>query len=248
MVHEIILYTDGACSGNPGKGGCAFVMLMDGQKCAQIKRGFKITTNNRMEIRAAIEALTYVLNSSKGTLENGDSLTIDVRSDSQLVVNTMNNGWGRKSNLDLWMRMDSVISSLRSKGIKVSFTKVKGHSGDAYNDQADQLAVSAYENDGLGLMMDEGYVNQCLSGGGMGLFDKTSDDSAKIVNIRLERYDAPEHRKVKVDLSNGTVVSIVGCYGGFQQYGCTLDECKITLDIAELYAGWLNGGKLPGME
>ena len=137
---KIEMYTDGACSGNPGPGGCAAV-LVDSQtheEKTSIINGYRHTTNNRMEIKAVVHGLGLA-----GNLK--DIEEIEVFSDSQLVVNTMNLGWARKSNTDLWEEMDAELSLLKTKGVRIRFTKVKGHAGNPFNEMADRLAVLALE-------------------------------------------------------------------------------------------------------
>ena len=121
---SIKIYTDGACSGNPGRGGWAAVVV-DGDK--RVIHGVEDnTTNNRMEILAAIKGLEIT--------EEGSVVT--VYSDSQYVVNTMVKGWKRKANLDLWARLDKI-----SESRNVSWEWVKGHSGDPLNEEADHWAA-----------------------------------------------------------------------------------------------------------
>ena len=121
---SINIHTDGACRGNPGRGGWAAV-LTDGGK--RIIHGFEdSTTNNRMEILAAIRGLEIT--------EKGSVVT--VHSDSQYLVNTMVKGWKRKANLDLWTRLDEIL-----EGRDVSWEWVKGHAGNPLNEEADQWAT-----------------------------------------------------------------------------------------------------------
>ena len=244
MQHDIIIYTDGACSGNPGRGGYGLVLVKNGTYHAGAKGGYRLTTNNRMEILAASEGLAWA-KSIIDRFTKEDSVTIDVRSDSQLVVSTMNDGWQRKSNIDLWQRLDGIVEELRKGGVRVSFTKVKGHSGDRFNEMADRLAVEAYGDTYL-LMEDNGYGKEgTLPGTEKGLFDEPASEEPRIVNICMLHDDKPAERKVEVSLSNGTIVSIVGVYGGFAQSGCTQAEAVVTVEVAHLLTGWLNGGPLP---
>lgn len=141
------IYTDGACKGNPGPGGWAFVVI-DGGKVSTISGNEKHSTNNRMEMRAVAEALMY-FNSTR-TSED----TLDIFSDSALICNTINlkwyvkwmkNGWKNSqkqpiANKDLWLIMLALY--LEMEGM-VIFTKVKGHSGNEYNELADRYATRA---------------------------------------------------------------------------------------------------------
>ncbi|MEZ5216969.1 MAG: ribonuclease H [Ilumatobacteraceae bacterium] len=137
-----VVYTDGACSGNPGPGGWAWATAPDGARRGS--GGAARTTNQRMEVQAVLEALR-VLGAEPGLIE--------VVSDSTYVVNCFRDGWWRGwlargwtnsqkkpvANQDLW---EPLIDLVRSRG-GVSFRWVKGHSGDRMNDLVDGLAVIA---------------------------------------------------------------------------------------------------------
>lgn len=139
----ITVYTDGACSGNPGPGGWAWAVAPDGVPAAA--GGERSTTNQRMEINAVLEAVTALSAEHPGR-------PIDVVSDSTYVVNCFRdrwwvrweqNGWRnaqRKpvANADLWKPLIEVV-----KANTVTFRWVKGHSGDRLNDLVDELAVAA---------------------------------------------------------------------------------------------------------
>ncbi len=118
------IYTDGACSGNPGPGGWAAIVL-DGGERRDLSGGDDRTTNNRMELVAAIEGL--------GATAPGSDVT--VHSDSSYLVNTMTRGWKRKANADLWARLDALSAERR-----VGWTWVRGHSGHPLNEEADRMA------------------------------------------------------------------------------------------------------------
>lgn len=139
---KLRIFTDGACSDNPGPGGWAAVFcLKNGYKT--ISGNEKETTNNRMELIAVIEAIKKA--KSKGFED------IEVHSDSAYVVNAVNKGWitnwkfnnwktAKKDdvkNKDLWVQLDELISGEN----KITFIKVKGHSGNTFNEIADDLAV-----------------------------------------------------------------------------------------------------------
>ena len=121
----IEIYTDGACSGNPGPGGWAALIVSDG-RTEKLHGGEDDTTNNRMEMLAAIEGLEAVPPSS----------AVTVFSDSRLLVNTMTLGWKRNKNRDLWARLDEAAAARR-----VRWQWVKGHADDPMNREADRLAV-----------------------------------------------------------------------------------------------------------
>lgn len=120
----ITIYTDGACIGNPGPGGWAAIIL-DGGNRKEIAGREKKTTNNRMEMMAAIEGLAETPPGSKVTVE----------SDSQYLVNTMTRNWKRNANKDLWARLDSLVAA-RS----VKWTWIRGHTGHPGNERANELA------------------------------------------------------------------------------------------------------------
>jgi len=133
----IIAYTDGACSGNPGPGGWG-VLLIDGERKRELNGGERETTNNRMELQAAIEALRAT--------PAGSAVTI--YTDSQYVKNGLTdwikgwkkNGWKTAAkkpvkNEDLWVVLDD-LAAARS----VVWKWVKGHAGDPGNERADALA------------------------------------------------------------------------------------------------------------
>jgi ribonuclease HI len=121
----IDIYTDGACSGNPGPGGWAAIVVQ-GDEQLELKGSAEGTTNNRMEIIATMEGLAQ-------TPENAE---VTIHSDSQYVVNTMTKNWKRNANRDLWQRLDDLASSR-----KVNWVWVKGHDGHPKNERADKLAV-----------------------------------------------------------------------------------------------------------
>jgi len=144
MDNEIIVYTDGGCSGNPGPGGWGIVVIADGQE-KQLSGGDKLTTNNRMELSAAIAALSVIKNTPQFA---GRSVIVNI--DSQYVKNgitTWISGWKKKGwitagkdpvkNQDLWMMLDELNSALN-----VKWNWVKGHAGIKYNEICDSLCQS----------------------------------------------------------------------------------------------------------
>lgn len=121
---KVTIYTDGACSGNPGPGGWAAI-LSDGTREKHISGGEEDTTNNRMELLAAIkglEALRY-------------PCEVDLYSDSQYLISTMTKGWKRNKNVDLWAMLDYYASNH-----SINFIWVKGHASNEYNNKCDQMA------------------------------------------------------------------------------------------------------------
>ena len=144
MENEIIIYTDGGCSGNPGPGGWGIVVIADGQE-KQLSGGEKVTTNNRMELTAAIAALSVVKNTPQFS-----GRPVKVNIDSQYVKNgitTWIKGWKAKGwitsgkepvkNQDLWMVLDELNCSL-----PVEWNWGKGHAGIKYNEICDSLCQS----------------------------------------------------------------------------------------------------------
>jgi len=137
-MKEVTIYTDGACSGNPGPGGWG-ALLQFGSQAREIS-GFEAdTTNNRMELTAAIEALQALK----------ESCNVTLYSDSAYLVNTFQKGWltkwqlngwktankGTVENQDLWKKLLE-LNRLHS----ISWVKVKGHSDNEYNNRCDKLA------------------------------------------------------------------------------------------------------------
>lgn len=146
---KITIYTDGAAKGNPGPGGYGVVM-MAGKHRKELSEGFRLTTNNRMELLSVIVALEEL---KKANSE------VTIYSDSKYVVDAVEKGWvfGWKSkgfkgkkNPDLWQRFLLIYPKH-----KVGFQWVKGHAGNMFNERCDELAVAAAE--GRNLKVDEGY-------------------------------------------------------------------------------------------
>lgn len=133
-MEMISIHTDGSCLGNPGPGGWAAI-VQDGKKEVELKGGEPETTNNRMEIKAMIEALRWVKKNHPKPWP-----AIELFSDSSLLVKTLNQGWKRKTNKDLWMQLEEARD-----GLKVKIEWVKGHANHALNERCDVLAVSEAE-------------------------------------------------------------------------------------------------------
>lgn len=151
-MDTIHIYTDGACSGNPGPGGAAAVILIPSSGSRRVSKGFAHTTNNRMEIMAAIIGLEETLRFLP------DATAITVHTDSQTLYGTMTMGWKKKANTDLWKRLDKTVDAFRSRGGSVNFDKVKGHDGNQWNELADRLAVLARSAGNL--EPDSGYTTE----------------------------------------------------------------------------------------
>lgn len=143
----IRIYTDGACSGNPGAGGWG-VIFNKHNNIIEVS-GYDVnTTNNRMELTAAIEALKIILR--EHNLKN----TYELYSDSAYVINTINNNWVSKwvlngwkttkgseiKNKDLWCKYCKLNGKVISNNIDIKYIKIKGHSGDTFNEYVDKIA------------------------------------------------------------------------------------------------------------
>jgi ribonuclease HI len=148
---EIVIYTDGAARGNPGPGGYGVVMIY-GKHRKELSEGFELTTNNRMELLAAIRGLQAL---------KRDDVHVTIYTDSKYVSDSVNKRWvfswetkgfKKKKNPDLWREFLEVYRRL-----SVSFIWVKGHANIPENERCDQLAVEA--SHGNKLLVDSGYVD-----------------------------------------------------------------------------------------
>lgn len=146
---RVQIYTDGGASGNPGPGGYG-ALMMYGEHRKELSGGFRLTTNNRMELLAVITALEAL---------NKPGMEVDVYSDSKYVVDSVQKRWVmnwekkgylNKKNPDLWKRFLVIY-----RQHKVVFHWVKGHAGNPYNEHVDQLAVAAYQKGSL--LVDAAY-------------------------------------------------------------------------------------------
>lgn len=147
---KVIIYTDGAAKGNPGPGGYGAV-LMSGKHRKELSQGYKLTTNNRMELLAVIIGI-------EALKKEGTDVTI--YSDSKYVVDAVEKAWvfswerkafKKKKNEDLWRRFLNVY-----RKHKVKFIWVKGHANIPENERCDRLAVEASESNNL--LEDTGYI------------------------------------------------------------------------------------------
>jgi ribonuclease HI len=154
-LKPVTIYTDGACEPNPGPGGYGIVII-SGAARKELSGGFKLTTNNRMEIYAAMKALENLKSTSKVTLY----------SDSEYLVKAMALGWvqrwkahgwkhnkrERAANIDLWEKLLALCEKHQ-----VEFVWVKGHAGHPENERCDQLSYLALK--GNNLPVDDGFVS-----------------------------------------------------------------------------------------
>ena len=134
----ITIYTDGACSGNPGIGGWGAVILEDNKDEVYLNGGDKNTTNNKMELIAAIEALKYLHNKDHITLITDSKYVKD--GIQSWIQNWKKNGWKTSAkkpvkNKELWIELDELISKHN-----ITWEWVKGHAGNVHNEKADYLA------------------------------------------------------------------------------------------------------------
>ena len=149
-MRHLIIYTDGAARGNPGPGGYGAILIWGDVK-KELARGYRLTTNNRMELMAVIAALEAL---------KKNNLDIIIYSDSNYVVKAVEEGWlknwiktdfkGGKKNKDLWLQFYEL-----SQNHRIKFKWVKGHEASVYNNRCDILATEAA--DGKNLFIDEGY-------------------------------------------------------------------------------------------
>jgi len=154
MQNKVNIYTDGACSGNPGPGGYGIVMEWVGKPYKkEFSEGYRFTTNNRMELLAVVIALEKI---------KTKNVKITVFSDSKYVVDAVEKkwllGWNRKQfkdvkNPDLWKRFFNIYNSKNTK-----FNWIKGHNEHPQNERCDALAVKAIKKEKL--LDDFGYTNK----------------------------------------------------------------------------------------
>ena len=152
---QIIIHTDGAAQGNPGKGGYGVVMQA-GKHYKELSEGYRMTTNNRMELRAVIVGLESI------KIEKAQVLIV---SDSKYVVDAVEKQWvfawekkkfAKKKNPDLWERF---LSIYRKHDVRLKW--IKGHAGHPLNERCDQLAVEAANG---GYLLIDTYYEQQVSG------------------------------------------------------------------------------------
>lgn len=158
---DAVVYTDGGCDGNPGRGGYG-VVILQGSRRTEYSAGYRLTTNNRMELMACIAGLEQLKTKTE----------VRLYSDSRYVVDGINKGWARRWRANRWMRGKSQRAENADLWVRllelcdrhtVSFVWVAGHAGDALNERCDQLSTQAMQGDNL--RVDEVYeANQGVQG------------------------------------------------------------------------------------
>lgn len=154
---RIQLFTDGSAKGNPGPGGFGLILRSEKGHHKEFSQGYRLTTNNRMELLAVITGLEML---------KGEQVEVTVFSDSKYVIDSVEKGWiynwqrkgfAKTKNADLWVRFLRIYPKH-----KVKFIWVKGHAGHAENERCDELAVAASDQDNL---MVDTYYEQEQNGG-----------------------------------------------------------------------------------
>jgi len=152
-MKKLDIYTDGACSGNPGPGGYGAVLLYNGKR-RELAGGYKRTTNNRMEIMAAIKGLEALTEPCEVTLYSDSRYVVDAI-EKRWIDGWQKVNWVRKTgkvlNVDLWKRLLPLLGTHT-----VKFCWVKGHASNPENNRCDELARGAIEDGGL--IEDTGYT------------------------------------------------------------------------------------------
>ena len=159
---SILIYTDGAAKGNPGRGGYG-VVLLSGIHRKELFGGFKLTTNNRMELLAVIVALESVKKQNTKITVYSDSKYVVDAVEKKWVFSWEKNNFKKKKNPDLWIRFLKIFRKTQT-----SFVWVKGHNDIKENERCDFLAVQAAESDVL--LIDLWYENNVANSGST-LFD-----------------------------------------------------------------------------
>lgn len=145
MSNKVHIYTDGACSGNPGKGGYGIVMEWVGKPYKkEISEGYRLTTNNRMELLAVIVALEHLKTTDIEVTVFSDSKYVVEAVEKKWLLNWESKGFKGKKNSDLWKRFLKVY-----REHSVNFKWVKGHNNHVQNERCDTLAVLASQKEVL---------------------------------------------------------------------------------------------------
>lgn len=160
---KFILYTDGACSGNPGPGGFGSIVISDFKYVTELGGAFSQTTNNRMELQAVISGLNFILAQKIKTFQvqvYTDSVYV-IRGITQWVFGWKRNGWKNSAgdpvtNQDLWEELLNLVALVPEK---IKWDYVRGHNNDPGNERCDKIAVAFSKNDSIYLYqgLAEGY-------------------------------------------------------------------------------------------
>lgn len=147
FIKSITIYTDGACSGNPGSGGYGVVLIYNNKR-KELSEGFKLTTNNRMEILAVIKGLEILNQPCEVTLYSDSKYVVDAI-EKGWVERWKSNNWKRNKkemavNIDLWEKLLQLLAIH-----KVKFIWVKGHANNIENERCDELARNSILNGNL---------------------------------------------------------------------------------------------------
>jgi len=223
MPEEIHIYTDGACKGNPGPGGWAAIVRRNGQD-AELAGHEDVTTNNRMEVLAAIKGLEAAPERSAITLF----------SDSQYLVNTMTKGWKRKANVDLWDRLDVLVGQRN-----VTWEWVRGHAGHPENERADKLATDMADTSEDGSRLthvdEQGRVRMV----DVGWKDETEREAVARGSVVMQRQTLELIKKGEMEKGDVlSVARIAGIMGAKRTsdliplcHPLPLDQVKVELEL-----------------
>ena len=146
-MKHVTLYTDGACSGNPGPGGYGVILIYNNHR-KEMAQGFRKTTNNRMELRAVIAGLSQLK----------EKCHVMLYTDSKYIADAINKGWAKKWKKQAWMRnqedqamnadlWDKLLALLEKHKVVIKW--IRGHSGNVENERCDKLAVAAANGENL---------------------------------------------------------------------------------------------------
>ena len=244
-MKKVDIYTDGACSGNPGPGGWGAILSF-GQKSKEISGYEEDTTNNRMELKAVVEALKILK----------EPCEVTIYSDSAYVVNAFTKGWveswksnGWKStsknkikNIDLWKELDSLVNEHN-----VSWEKVAGHSGDALNEKCDDLAKSEIQKNssihsGFELP-DFSERNQNIK---EEIIDRQTVCTGRIVELKQYTVKLPNGKEAKRDVVvHPGAVAIVAINKKNEVYLVRQFRPAVEIEMLEIPAGKLEKDEDP---
>lgn len=160
--NEIVIYGDGACSGNPGPGGFGAILLFPDHSVVELAERYAQTTNNRMEISAVLKAIELILETPFITTTDQIQIFTDsvylIRGATQWMFGWKKKGWKNATNEpianpDLWQLMDKILYQVKIKNpkLKIEWNFVKGHAGIHGNERCDELAVAMSKNESIDL-------------------------------------------------------------------------------------------------